>query len=176
MKKQLDAVRGNRILLRLLEPRDLSLTLGWRNQDHIRRWFLNPNIISRQDHFSWYASYVQKDNDFLFLIEERHCLRRPVGQIGVYNIDWTSKSATIGRLLIGDPEARGRGIAKEASRLLLYCAVDSLGLTFFSLEVLKENHKAIRLYRSLGFQCVDEADSWFHMQLRLKTESFDSPV
>ena len=39
-------IETERLRLRLLEERDLPLTLAWRNQDQVRRWFLHDQPIA----------------------------------------------------------------------------------------------------------------------------------
>ena len=56
--------------LRLLEERDLPRTLAWRNQDHIRRWFFSGERLTAEQHARWFARYRQRDDDFVFIIEE----------------------------------------------------------------------------------------------------------
>ncbi len=50
------------------------------------------------------------------------------------------------------PKARGRGIAKEATMLLLKKAFFEYGLNRVFLSVLPDNEAAIRLYEKCGFK------------------------
>ena len=77
---------------------------------------------------------------------------RPVGQVSLYNIAWAEERAEFGRLMIGDPQARGKGLAKQATQLLLDMAFDQLHLNEVYLEVLEGNQSAIAIYRQCGFQ------------------------
>lgn len=97
-----------RVRLRLLEESDLSMTLAWRNQDHVRKWFFHSDIIAADQHRRWFEQYRDRDDDFVFVIEEAETLRRAIGQASIYNIDWAARRAEFGRLLIGDPEGGGR--------------------------------------------------------------------
>ena len=62
--------KAGRIRLRLLEEQDLPQTLAWRNQDHIRRWFFSSERLTPEQHAGWFARYRQRDDDFVFIIEE----------------------------------------------------------------------------------------------------------
>lgn len=146
------------IRLRLLEESDLPMTLKWRNQDHIRKWFIHSDLISPEKHREWFDAYLLRDNDYLFIIEETENLNKPVGQISLYNIDGDRKWAEYGRLMIGEADARGRGLAKEASRLLLQYAFKVLGMERVELEVFRDNEPAIAIYRSCGFREVSELE------------------
>ncbi len=146
------------IRLRLLEAFDLPMTLKWRNQDHIRKWFIHSEVISPEKHREWFETYLQRDNDYLFIIEETLRLNKPVGQISLYNIDRDRKCAEYGRLMIGEADARGRGLAKKASRLLLQYAFKVLGMERVELEVFRDNGPAIAIYRDLGFLEISDLE------------------
>lgn len=137
--------------LRLLEEADLPMTLAWRNQDHIRKWFFYSDLIAPDQHRRWYERYRDRDDDFMFVIEETETLNRPVGQAALYNVDWVRRRGEFGRLLIGDAAASGMGIAAAATRLLVDDAVTAWGLTEVRLEVLQANAPALAIYRGCGF-------------------------
>jgi diamine N-acetyltransferase len=150
-KRTILPIENDRIRLRLLEAQDLPMTLAWRNQDQIRRWFLNSETISMEQHQRWYDQYSQRDDDFIFIIEEIRDLRKPVGQISIYKIDWLERCAEFGRLLIGEPSAREKSIAKEATSLILDVAFKTLKLNRIELEVYCNNEPALAIYRQCGF-------------------------
>jgi len=156
-KRDITPLVGERVRLRLLEATDLPLTRTWRNQDHIRRWFIHSDVITPEGHRRWFESYLPRDDDFLFIIEEGRSAGRPVGQISLYNIDWERGRAEFGRLLVGEPTA-ARGLAREATELLLGYAFDTLDLREIQLEVFAANEPALALYRSCGFRDVGEHD------------------
>lgn len=156
-KRPLPPIVNGPVTLRLLEERDLTMTRAWRNQDDIRKWFLTSGIISEAQHAAWFAQYRDRDDDFVFIIEETQHLNRPIGQVSLYAIDWTDRRAKFGRLLVGDAEARGRGLARRAVEVLIAHAHHALGLNELRLEVLSGNTRAIALYESCGFS-VRETD------------------
>jgi RimJ/RimL family protein N-acetyltransferase len=144
---------NGRVRLRLLEEADLPMTLAWRNQDHIRKWFLHSDVISPQHHHDWWQRYQARDDDFVFVIEETETLRRPVGQIALYNIDPATRRAEFGRLMIADADARGLGLARLATARLVREAFSSAWqLDELYLEVLAGNEAALHLYRVAGFK------------------------
>jgi RimJ/RimL family protein N-acetyltransferase len=150
-KREIPPVEYDRIRLRLLEEKDLILTLKWRNQDHIRRWFFHSDLISYEQHKSWFQKYRKKDNDFVFIIEQATQNNRPVGQVALYNIDWTTGQGEFGRLMIGEKDAAGIGLAFAATQAALLIAQKYLNLRELYLEVYQDNHRAIKIYQSAGF-------------------------
>lgn len=168
-KPLLPVIAGNRVNLRPLEEKDLPQTLSWRNSTRIRKMFINSNVIEFDGHKSWYDQYKNRDNDFLFVIQEVIELKKDVGQIGIYNIDFENRSGEYGRLLIGEDAALKRGYAEEASQMLLnYCDTE-LQLTNVFLEVKTENHFANNLYKKLGFQEIRRTDELITMVRRNQT-------
>ncbi len=170
-KRRLPVIEGERIILRLLERDDLPLTLSWRNKDEIRKWFLNTAIIPADGHYSWFERYQELDNDFVFLILAKDLNNAPVGQISLYDINWGTKTAEFGRLLIGEPHAKGRGIAKEATRILLDYCFGVLNLTEITLEVKENNEAAIAIYQSTGFCETARENSLITMSIRANDPS-----
>ena len=150
-KLLIDPIEGVKVRLRLLTQDDLPLTLSWRNQDEVRKWFFHSDIIDLSQHLKWFENYMMKDNDFVFIIEDRENFNNPVGQVSIYHVDWQQRSCEFGRLMIGELAARGRGLAKEATLLALQVAFIELKMKKVYLEVYKNNNRAIELYRSCGF-------------------------
>lgn len=169
-KRKLPPIEGDHIILRLLERDDLPLTLSWRNQDEIRKWFLNTAPIQADTHRAWFERYQELDNDFVFLIlaKDMNCV--PVGQVSIYNIDWNAKTAEFGRLMIGEPRAKGRGIAKESTRVLLDYFFESLRLNEIRLEVKENNKAAIAIYCSTGFYERSRENGLVIMSIRVKDD------
>ncbi|TPO12398.1 GNAT family N-acetyltransferase [Mesorhizobium sp. B1-1-5] len=130
-----------------MEERDLETILAWRNRDEARVWFKSSDKIAFEAHLSWYKRYLQKEDDFFFLIEANG---RPVGQCGIYDIDHYAGSAEIGRFLVA-PDMGGRGYIKRSCAELVRFGIDVLKLPNLFLEVMERNRKAIELYTRCGF-------------------------
>ncbi len=154
-KRQIEPLVNGRIRLRLLEDTDLPLTLGWRNRDENRFWFFSTAEISPDQHRGWFEKYRERDDDFVFVIEETDVFKRPVGQLSLYDIDWTTGRAEFGRLLIGDPEARGLGLAQLATALLVDQALERWGLAEIHLECRSTNVRAIAVCAACGFRAQE---------------------
>jgi diamine N-acetyltransferase len=151
-KAAVPALTGDRVRLRLLEEADLPRTLAWRNQPHIRRWFVNGEVITPEQHGRWFDGYRERNDDYVFIIEEAALPRRPVGQVSLYHIEWDRRRAEFGRLLIGEADATGRGLAREATALLIAHATTTWGIREIELEVFADNARAIALYSAQGFR------------------------
>lgn len=165
-KRWIPPVENGTVVLRLLEEPDLPLTLSWRNQDNIRRWFLTNEVILFEKHLAWFNRYQSLDTDFVFVILARELNFKPVGQISLYAIDWQSQVGEYGRLMIGESEARGKGLARSASLLLLHIGFDVLGLKEIVLEVKQDNLPAVAVYRSIGFEETMTKNGLIKMKIR----------
>jgi len=150
-KQTLAPLIGDGIRLRLLQAEDLATILAWRNREDTRHQFIHSEIITWENHLSWWEGYKSKANDFVFIIEETQQLNRPVGQVSLYNMDLEKSEAEYGRLMIGDNEARGKGLARRATGLLISWAFNSVDLKRIYLEVFMNNTVAVNLYRRCGF-------------------------
>jgi RimJ/RimL family protein N-acetyltransferase len=216
-KRHLPPIQAGRVRLRLLEEQDLPRTLAWRNQDHIRRWFFFNERLTLEQHTGWFARYQQRDDDFVFIIEETESSRhtpcavrpavlaaghiqkpeasggqhtdhastvpsacysscpamesgdefRPIGQVAIYNIDWDSGTAELGRLMLGEPAAAGRGLAREATNAVVALALERLGLQEIYLEVIPDNVRAIKVYEVCGFEVTRSSEKAVRMSKRV---------
>jgi diamine N-acetyltransferase len=164
-KRYLLPIEDEQIVLRLLEKADLPLTLSWRNQDHIRKWFLNTDVITEEKHYAWFERYDGLDNDFVFLILAKELGNKPVGQISLYEVDWQGMTAEFGRLMIGLPAAKGKGYAKQATRLLLEYGFEQMRLIEIHLEVKEDNAPAVSIYRAAGFTETSKKDGLITMSI-----------
>ena len=154
---------GRRVRVRSLTESDLALTLQWRNHPQSRIWFKSSAVIDEATHYVWFRSYELAGTELMFFVET-HPERRPLGQAGIYTIDPVARRAEVGRF-VSDPQWRGHGLFREALVLLLEHALGPMRLTEIHLEVVRENDRAIRLYRSLGFVEVDQAGPMLRMTL-----------
>ncbi len=151
-KRAFPVLESERVALRLLRQGDLPLTLAWRNQDEIRKWFFHSAPLTLDAHCAWFESYAARDDDFIFIIEDRAAANRPVGQVSLYHVDWEGRRAEFGRLMIGDLTAHGKGFAREATALLVQAALRDLGLQEVYLSLRADNAAAFSVYRACGFQ------------------------
>lgn len=74
----------------------------------------------------------------------------PIGAVAYLKHDLAAKKAEL-RKIIGDPEYRGKGYAKRATRLWLDYGLFGLGLKKIYLNTLNTNLRNIRLNEELGF-------------------------
>lgn len=163
MKRNVVPFGNDVVRLRLIEEKDLETTLSWRNRDEVRIWFKTNGVISLENHRAWYRCYEEKDDDFLFVIEADNKL---VGQASVYDIDWVSGRAEVGRFLAAPGEGGKGYISQACGQLVGFCA-ETLRIAYLFLEVFENNEKAIRVYKRNGFAEEQRHDGLIRMSRSL---------
>ncbi|HNT53767.1 MAG TPA: GNAT family N-acetyltransferase [Anaerolineaceae bacterium] len=164
-KRPVPSFKNDKVRLRLLTAEDLEMTLNWRNQDHIRKWFFHSDIIEIGPHRRWFEQYQERDDDFVFVIESVADNYLPVGQIALYHIDWAARRAEYGRIMIADPAARGKGLGRAATRAILKIGFEYFHLQEIYLEVLENNQSARAVYADCGFKVMAIKDGVVQMNI-----------
>lgn len=75
-----------------------------------------------------------------------------VGHVELSRVDRANRSASISRLLVGEPSARGKGIGAQIVTRLLDMIFGELKLHRVDLYVLDFHVAALRMYQGLGFK------------------------
>ena len=75
----------------------------------------------------------------------------PIGNTALHAVDHRNLTATFG-ILIGEPDARGRGFGTETTRLMLDYAFTALGLHSVMLTCAEFNAAGRRAYEKAGFR------------------------
>ena len=143
-------IEGERVLLRRMCREDTADVVRMRAEPEVQAQLFSERPPTIEEHLRWLADMEARGDRHEFIIVER-ASGRSVGTIGLSRIDLVNRRAEYG-VLIGEPDARGKGLAAEASRLLLAYAFGTLGLRRVYLHVLARNADALRLYRRVGFQ------------------------
>lgn len=170
MKRIVQPFGNQTVRLRLLAESDLDMTMAWRNRDDVRVWFKQSQPIAPARHRAWFAEYLARDDDFVFVVEAGGL---PVGQVSVYRIQCPEGQAEVGRF-VAAPGSSGRGYMTLAcAELLRFCA-EILKLTSVYLEVKENNERAIRMYVRHGFREEDRAEGLIRMSRSLHREQAGS--
>jgi len=137
------------IWLRPLGEADLEMTLAWRNREGVRQRFATTDLIAPEAHRAWFARYLGKADDLVFIASDS-AGGPPLGQVAIYDIDAAAGQAEIGRFVVA-PGYEGQGKMRKALQALVRFAREQLELGKLVLSVREDNHRAVRLYESLGF-------------------------
>lgn len=127
-----------------------------------------PGFAPRGDEL---VCYLQKmlTHGKILVAENEHRLE---GIIGFYANDIRSKVAYVSTFVVSK-EVEGSGLSRELFERFLTSAQSS-GMTDVSLNVRKDNLRAIAFYRKMGLQVIGEGrdtDHWF-MKSRLNSNLY----
>lgn len=141
---------GSRIALRPATADDAEDIVRWRNEPEVAQAMFELPPASREDHLRWLAGVAARGDRHEFVIVDRSTGDRAVGTVGLSGVDRRHRRAEYG-ILIGERDARGRGLAHEASELILDHAFGPLDLRRVFLHTFAGNVQALRLFGRLGF-------------------------
>lgn len=146
------------ITLRELEEKDAPLMLEWMHDPEIQKSFIkNMMGMSLQDAERFcknaeISEYPLDGQSIHFAIVDES--DEYLGTISLKDINQLHKTAEYA--ISTRKKAQGRGIAKEATGLILRKAFQEYGLHRVYLNVLADNEAAIHLYEHCGFSYEGE--------------------
>ena len=150
------------VTIRPLQEQDAYMSVRWRNDPEVFKYTGNTydHEITIESELGWMRRVIANPNDYrcAILVEDVY-----VGNIYLTDID--SESAEY-HIFIGNKDYWGKGVAKQASCLLLDYAFNILNLKFVHLSVRKENYAAVKLYEKLGFCVEKEEGKWLFMSIK----------
>jgi RimJ/RimL family protein N-acetyltransferase len=142
----------NTLVLTSLEEFDAPALHAWRHDPVVRDGALAypvPSSITAE--IDWIRSFAPKGAPGDVCLAVRAESGAPiVGYCQLRSIDWVARCAEYG-MVIGAPQARGRGVGRRALQLSIDYARAQLGLRRIWLRVVAYNDAAIKLYRGAGF-------------------------
>ena len=147
-------LESGRLYIRPLEEADLPRCLRWINEAEIRSFLLVPFPMDSYAEKKWFEALNRSlpRTDILFAIvlkdDDRH-----IGNAGLHAIDWVNRCAVTGTL-IGDPKDRNQRYGREAKRLVLRYAFDTLGLRRLESSVLGHNPRSLAYLKATGHKEV----------------------
>lgn len=152
------------VTIRPLQEKDAYTSVNWRNDPDVFKYTGNTydHIITIESELNWIRKVMSNSNDYRCAILADGCY---VGNI--YLTDINDESATY-HIFIGEKSYWGRGVAKQASILLLDYASKVLRLSYVELSVRRnENIAAIQLYKSLNWVEEKTDGHWILMKVNL---------
>lgn len=137
-----------RITIRKFEKSDIPKKVEWINNPANNR-FLHYNIpLSVEGTERWFDSHQGETTRYDAVIEADGV---PVGTIGLLSIDRKNSKAEY-YIAMGETSYKGKGVAKEASKLILAYGFEELGLNRIYLFTEVDNIAAQKLFERVGFK------------------------
>lgn len=127
------------------------------NRMELRRFLGNADMgpAARDQEEEWIRDTWKRRQErkaFTFAVEH-HADQKLIGGTGLFNIDWTSRSADVG-ISIYNPEYWSKGYGVETLGLILDFAFQDLNMNRVGLEVFDFNKRASQCYLKVGFREV----------------------
>jgi RimJ/RimL family protein N-acetyltransferase len=150
------------VTIRPLEEKDAYTSVKWRNDHEVFKYTGNTytSEITIESELNWIRNVIANNEAGT----EYRCAIEVDGEY-VGNIYLTHLTTGIGHyhIFIGNKDYWGKGIAKEASRLIISDGFDRLGLRGIELSVRPENVTAYNLYKKLGFVEFGKTEEYIKM-------------
>lgn len=139
-------------LIRSASQRDLEDLRQWKNENRFS--FFHTDLISADQQAAWFANYLARDLDFMFMVEDSGYL----STVGCLGIRWTGAGWDIYNVILGLKSAQGSGAMSRG--LALQCAF-AMNHTRgqISLSVLSAN-PAVSWYKRNHFSQIGSGNGY----------------
>lgn len=142
-------LEGKKVMLAPLDPGEVNAEyVSWFNDPMTFR-FLGSKFPQTMTSVRQYVEGVKPPNLICRILwKEREQLH--VGNISLYNFSPAHRRMELG-IVIGAPEARGKGLGRDACSLVIQHAFDHLNLHKVTAGTVRENGGMTKVFLDLGF-------------------------
>jgi len=141
-----------RLLIRLVEPRDLPALLAVNGDPQVTRHLPYATWAALADAMAWYERMLKlmEGGTALQFVLVRRSDGLPVGTALIFHHDEGSRRAELGYVL--GAAHWGQGLMREAAKALVAAAFGPMGLRRLEAEVNPQNSASVKLLESVGFR------------------------
>ena len=137
--------------LRALSKEDINENyLSWLNDSETNVFMAAGVMPKRIEDLEEYYQAISKDRNAVHFAIIDMKTKAHIGNVKLFSIDWRNGICEFG-ILIGDKKHWGKGIATDATKMIVEYAFTKLNLRKVSLGVLKDNIGAVKCYEKAGF-------------------------
>lgn len=180
--KPIITITGEKIALGPVRRDLIPLYQQWMNQLQTTR-FLRMGIYSLENEEDWYQGVAKTDRDIAYFTIYELPSMRPVGGVDLHSIDRVNRTAELG-IMIGEADARGKGLGTEAVRLMCDFGFHALGLHSIMLLTFAWNIAGQKAYTKAGFREFGRRRQarwfmgkyWDDIYYDLLASEFESPI
>lgn len=141
-------LRGERVVLRPVEERDLDALARWRNDPQVIDFLFSPFFVNPGGQEAWHASLLSNPDKVMFMSDDLQGVS--IGALRVDRIDWRNQECEL-RPFFFDPEKPSAGYGKDAVKLLTEYAFEQLNMNRIYGLCFPHN-RVITLAKSIGFK------------------------
>ena len=136
------------IVIRKFDEGDIPYKVKWINNENNNKYLHYDLPLSVDKTLVWFRNVKDRIDRADYTIT---CDGKPVGLIGLLNIDRTNKKAEY-YICIGEKQYKRKGIACTATKMLLNIAYKEFNLNKIYLYTEVNNVPAQRLFEKIGFK------------------------
>lgn len=129
----------------ILSDREVELVWLWRNDEKIRQWMANSELIPLKTHRQFIESLVDRDNMYYWLVYKDES---PVGVVSAINVDYSKGTAEVGYYLAPKLMDSGEGFRLHYSYKFFF--FDILGFEKLTGYIRSGNTRAFQLTMFMG--------------------------
>lgn len=155
------------IVLNRLTHDKIEMVRNWRNDPKIAKYMEYKDFITPEMQEKWFQK-IDNDNNFYFIIEYGG---KEIGLINVKNIDYNQKTGE-GGIFIYDDEYLNTTIPFQISLCLSDFYFEILNLDKLICHILKDNKRAIKFNKMLGFKICENQENINHQKYILYPEIY----
>lgn len=135
------------VTIRDFQKEDVPYKVKWINSSENNQYLHYDLPLNEENTYKWFETLKDRKNraDYTIMFNDQ-----PAGLIGLLNIDFEAGNAEY-YICLGGNEFKGKGIAQEATRLLLVTAKDNFHLNEVYLYTEVENIAAQKSFEKTGF-------------------------
>ncbi|WP_018923999.1 GNAT family N-acetyltransferase [Salsuginibacillus kocurii] len=138
------------IELRPFTRDDFSQLIAWVDSPDLLLQWGGPMFTYPLDHEQLQDYLTLPDNQVYNVVQSE--TGRTVGHISLGKIDHVNSRARVGKVLVGEPSARGKKVGEQMMEKITQRAFEELGLKWLTLAVFTRNTPAIVCYEKAGFK------------------------
>lgn len=143
-------VEGDRIALGPIRRDLIPLYHAWITNLSTNRFLLaGASSMALDQEVEWFEGVLKQRDIAIYTIYELPDYR-PIGNVDLHGIDIANRTAELG-IMIGEADARGRGLGTEAVRLICDIGFHALGLHSIWLLTFGWNIAGQKAYEKAGF-------------------------
>ena len=135
------------VTIRKFSETDIANKVAWINNPNSNRFLHYDLPLTLEGTQKWFERNAGNSTRYDAIMEVDG---KPVGTIGLLSIDYKNKKAEF-YIAMGEISYKGKGIAKQATQLMLHYAFNELGLNRVYLFTEEENIPAQKLFERIGF-------------------------
>lgn len=147
--------------LRKIEPSDLPLLYQWENDATMWVDSDTHNPLSRHDLHQYIENTtgdIYRDGQLRLIIEDSQLSTQIMGCIDLFDFDGRNRKAAIGMYIA--PDARGKGVGKQAVQLLEDYAFGFLRLRMLYAIISVHNIACSHIYEQMGYTPSSVLKDW----------------